>query len=235
MMGGGIAGLSSGVIKGCVNSGAVGYPHMGYNLGGIAGRQCGLIDRCQNFGQIQGRKDVGGIVGQLEPYLSVTYEEDVFDDLESQLDALSDMGDSLSRLIEETGDTASDDLEQVDDQMIRLKEIGRSYKDVYRDDGDQLEEDAGNSLDKIEFILNHLDVELVDGDTRRHVRSAKRTVQMIQELRASLKKGYEGDIRDIQAFRQWLDLRRQQLGQLIGHYENLQSDMLYVIAHPRAM
>ncbi len=229
--GGGIAGLSSGVIKGCVNSGAVGYPHMGYNLGGIAGRQCGLIDRCQNFGQIQGRKDVGGIVGQLEPYLSVTYEEDVFDDLESQLDALSDMGDSLSRLIEETGDTASDDLEQVDDQMIRLKEIGRSYKDVYRDDGDQLEEDAGNSLDKIEFILNHLDVELVDGDTRRHVRSAKRTVQMIQELRASLKKGYEGDIRDIQAFRQWLDLRRQQLGQLIGHYENLQSDMLYVIAH----
>ncbi len=44
--GGGIAGLSSGVIKGCVNSGAVGYPHMGYNLGGIAGRQCGLIDRC---------------------------------------------------------------------------------------------------------------------------------------------------------------------------------------------
>ena len=35
--------------------------------------------------------------------MSVTYEEDVFDDLESQLDALSDMGDSLSRLIEETG------------------------------------------------------------------------------------------------------------------------------------
>ena len=39
---GGIAGYSSGTITSCVNSGSVGYPHIGYNLGGIVGRSCGL-------------------------------------------------------------------------------------------------------------------------------------------------------------------------------------------------
>lgn len=66
---GGIAGFSSGVISGCKNLGTVGYPHYGYNIGGIAGRQSGYINACENSGTIYGRKDVAGIVGQMEPYL----------------------------------------------------------------------------------------------------------------------------------------------------------------------
>ena len=38
---GGIAGCSSGVIRGCNNYGNVGYPYMGYNIGGIAGSLTG--------------------------------------------------------------------------------------------------------------------------------------------------------------------------------------------------
>ncbi len=64
---GGIAGLSRGTIRGCTNTGAVGYQHVGYNMGGIAGLQSGEISDCTNTGPIQGRKDVGGIVGQFEP------------------------------------------------------------------------------------------------------------------------------------------------------------------------
>ncbi len=68
---GGIAGYSSGVLSACRNDGEVGYPHYGYNVGGIAGRQSGYVNRCENHGQILGRKDVGGIVGQMEPFLQL--------------------------------------------------------------------------------------------------------------------------------------------------------------------
>ena len=64
---GGIVGFSKGLILDCVNTAEVGYPHYGYNVGGIAGRQSGHIANCENRGFIQGRKDLGGIVGQMEP------------------------------------------------------------------------------------------------------------------------------------------------------------------------
>lgn len=65
---GGIAGLSSALIENCTNSGAVGYPHVGYNVGGVVGRQSGRVVGCANHGEITGRKDVGGIIGQIEPH-----------------------------------------------------------------------------------------------------------------------------------------------------------------------
>lgn len=228
---GGIAGLSSGTIRGSANYGAVGYPHIGYNLGGIVGRQKGLTDGCTNYGRIQGRKDVGGIAGQFEPFLTVSYEEDMFGSLEGQMDALSNMGDSLSSLLEEAGDTASMDLEQIDGQLARIKEIGRSYKNVYQEDRDLLSEDAGNSLDKIEFILDHLDVVVVDTDTKRHIGSAKRCAQEIEDLRRQLRTGYEGNLGDIPALKQWLEERHRQVKRLIQCGQDLQTDLLYLIAH----
>lgn len=66
---GGIVGYSSGVVSECRNYGKIGYPHYGYNVGGIAGRQCGYVNACENRGTVYGRKDVAGIVGQMEPYL----------------------------------------------------------------------------------------------------------------------------------------------------------------------
>ena len=68
---GGVVGWSSGVVQSCTNTGAVGYPHVGYNTGGIAGRQSGYLAGCVNSGAVNGRKDVGGVVGQAEPYLVV--------------------------------------------------------------------------------------------------------------------------------------------------------------------
>ena len=68
---GGVAGYSTGVLEGCSNTGTIGYAHIGYNLGGIAGRSCGFVTDCENLGAVYGRKDVGGIVGQMEPYIEV--------------------------------------------------------------------------------------------------------------------------------------------------------------------
>ncbi len=68
---GGIAGYSDGTISRCTNYGRVGYEHTGYNIGGIAGRQAGALSFSVNEGQVYGRKDVGGIVGQMEPNIEV--------------------------------------------------------------------------------------------------------------------------------------------------------------------
>lgn len=88
---GGIAGVTSGIIQGCVNNGAVGYNHIGYNVGGIAGRQSGYILGCSNSGIIKSRKDVGGIVGQAEPYILLHASESTLSELKSELSNLNTM------------------------------------------------------------------------------------------------------------------------------------------------
>ena len=93
---GGIAGISSGVIRNCENRGDVGYQHMGYNIGGIAGTQSGYIYGCENYGFVRGRKEVGGIVGQLEPAALIEYTEDVFQILQGQLDTMSGLVNKAS-------------------------------------------------------------------------------------------------------------------------------------------
>lgn len=86
---GGIAGLSSGVIRNCDNRGDVGYQLMGYNIGGIAGTQSGYITGSENYNAIQGRKETGGIVGQMEPITQIEYTQDTLQILREQLNAMS--------------------------------------------------------------------------------------------------------------------------------------------------
>ena len=93
---GGIAGISSGVIRSCENRGAVGYQHMGYNIGGIAGTQTGYIAECENYGNVQGRKEVGGIVGQMEPVSLIEYTEDTLQILQGQLNSMSGLAAQAS-------------------------------------------------------------------------------------------------------------------------------------------
>lgn len=85
---GGIAGHSLGLIRDSINYAAVGHTSMGYNIGGIAGTQSGTILNCDNHGEIFGRKEVGGIVGQMEPSSVMKFQEDVLQILTRQLDNL---------------------------------------------------------------------------------------------------------------------------------------------------
>ena len=124
---GGIAGTSSGVIRSCQNRGNVGYPHIGYNIGGIAGSQRGYITDCLNFGSISGRKEVGGIAGQIEPVSKIEYTEDTLQILQQQLagtsaltgrasanamNSAADIGAQLSAM-EDQSRTAQEALEQL--------------------------------------------------------------------------------------------------------------------------
>ncbi len=95
---GGIAGISDGKIYYCSNSGAIGYQHVGYNTGGIVGRlHQGYLQNCTNTGYVQGRKDVGGIVGQMEPFLEIQYLSDKLKELDTETDKFLDMLDATQK------------------------------------------------------------------------------------------------------------------------------------------
>lgn len=104
---GGIAGYSKGLLINCNNEGVVGYEHNGYNIGGIAGRQSGQVIFCNNNGSVYGRKDVGGIVGQMEPYISVEEAES----LSEAVQRLHDLVDVFLKDAGNTQDTVSEDFD----------------------------------------------------------------------------------------------------------------------------
>lgn len=107
---GGIAGLSIGVIQFSENRGEVGYEHVGYNVGGIVGRQSGYVHACTNSGIVRGRKDVGGITGQAEPYVVVDLTEDVISKLSENIDKLHDVIDNTLSDAGDSSDTISNRL-----------------------------------------------------------------------------------------------------------------------------
>ena len=92
---GGIAGTGTGVIRDCENRGNVGYPQIGYNIGGIVGSTCGYLYHCTNTGTVQGRKEVGGIAGQLEPAINILFSEDALQQLKDQMNGISGIASAM--------------------------------------------------------------------------------------------------------------------------------------------
>lgn len=160
---GGIVGCSSGVVQSCTNRGAVGYPHVGYNTGGIAGRQSGYLAGCVNTGVIHGRKDVGGVVGQAEPYVVADLEPDTLDRLRRELDTLERLinralddtrraGDGVSARLEAMGVYADD----ARDSSQRLLDRISAFTDENIGSVNTVSADITNALDKISPALDDL-------------------------------------------------------------------------------
>lgn len=119
---GGIAGANSGVIRGCTNHGAIGYQSMGYNVGGIAGSQTGYMVDCTNNADIQGRKEVGGIVGHMEPNISLDYDADSLQILSAQLEALSAILNDMQATIESGTSEISDQMNSLSDNIDTIQD-----------------------------------------------------------------------------------------------------------------
>ena len=153
---GGIAGLSSGSIRQCSNSGRVGYEHTGYNIGGIAGRQTGLMVLCENSGSITGRKDVGGIAGQMEPFLMIQYHEDALDQLGDQIDRISDTTDAMTQSLQGTTDASIGNLDRVDEIVKTIRDITRDKKDERRIKREDYDGKAKKQLDQMDEILANM-------------------------------------------------------------------------------
>lgn len=147
---GGIAGLSTGIIQKCVNEGTVGYEHVGYNTGGIVGRQSGYVYSCANKGRIYGRKDVGGIVGQAEPYIAVDLSEDIVRQLSDHINTLHDR---VGKMLDDAGD-------QSDTLSNRLSVI-RGFADRALDDtsflADRTVEWTDSMMDSVNEAVSRFD------------------------------------------------------------------------------
>lgn len=113
---GGIAGFNNGVIRSCRNTADVGYRHIGYNVGGIAGSQMGYITECVNYGEVFGRKEVGGIAGQMEPAVSVNFEKDTLQILDGQLIRMEELSEKTLNDTKEDVGEFSKQVESVQDE-----------------------------------------------------------------------------------------------------------------------
>ena len=119
---GGIAGKSSGVISNCRNYGEIGFAHTGYNVGGIAGSQNGVIYHSTNDGKIYGRKDVGGIVGQAEPYVESEYLSDQLEQTKNDLDRMNRTLTSMSNSLEASSNEAQEYAKALSEQYEATNE-----------------------------------------------------------------------------------------------------------------
>ena len=119
---GGIAGGNSGVIRGCINKGLVGYQKMGYNIGGIVGTQNGFVVDCENYGQVHGRKEIGGIVGHTEPNIVLKYDKDSLQILDGQLDELNTSVDEMEGSIQNSNDDVNSQLKGMEENVNNADE-----------------------------------------------------------------------------------------------------------------
>ena len=146
---GGITGFSSGILQGCVNTGAVGYAHVGYNIGGIVGRQSGYLNGCANSGTILGRKDVGGIAGQLVPEVRLLYNEGQVGDLLDELDV-------LRGLIDQTGDDVRVASDEFSERMQAISDRAGEAQEAMSDLMDSTTDWANENIDEINDLSARL-------------------------------------------------------------------------------
>ena len=131
---GGIAGISDGKIYYCSNSGAIGYQHVGYNTGGIVGRlHQGYLQNCTNTGYVQGRKDVGGIVGQMEPFLEIQYLSDKLKELDTETDKFLDMLDATQKDVSSYSKQASGIAKSISSNLKDANNAGSSLTGTAHD------------------------------------------------------------------------------------------------------
>ena len=136
---GGVAGISSGVIRNCDNHGDVGYQLIGYNIGGIAGTQSGYIVDSKNHNRIQGRKEVGGIVGQMEPITQIEYTQDTLQILREQLNSMSGLVSRVSGNAQSNAGQITGQIGILQDQVQTAKDAVKSlYSDDTFPDADEL-------------------------------------------------------------------------------------------------
>lgn len=177
---GGIAGYSDGYIGLCTNTGRVGYEHTGYNVGGIAGRQAGMVDQCTNNGSVSGRKDVGGIVGQMEPYIELNEAES----LRSEINKLHDLIQKTIKDMQSGKNTVEADADQLLDYSQQTLDTGKSladqmsdFADSNMDEADKISQRVNQVMDMVPNVLNQ------ESALRNHVNDLNNNIRKaIQDL-----------------------------------------------------
>lgn len=153
---GGIAGVSSGVIMNCDNQGTIGFAHTGYNVGGIAGRQNGMILTSTNEGKIYGRKDVGGIVGQAEPYVESEYLEDKVRQTQEDIKRLNNTLNNISSTMTATSNQVKQYTENINNQYQSSMDQLAGNLSAFNSQISQSNPQAQGYVDSINSAMNEI-------------------------------------------------------------------------------
>ena len=116
---GGVAGYSNGILQSCTNLGAVGYPHVGYN--------------------------VGGIVGQMAPDITLQFSSNGLEELQTELNG-------LHNLIDATLDDAQSASDTVSGRITRTS----GYADAARDSAHNMTGQLGDFVDSNVDTANNI-------------------------------------------------------------------------------
>ncbi len=185
---GGIAGVNSGEISKCKNFGTVGYEHLGFKSGGIAGYDRGIIDSCENSGDVYGRKNTGGIAGQLEPYVRDEFSGDSLKKADEEADKLVELITVLQEEMKNEDDNIQEHIDNIRESADTLRGSISSYKDYYRGKDDVMEADMRSHTSAIRDIVNGLDVNLKSGKTKDALSAVRNDLDQIEKLMSSAEK-----------------------------------------------
>ena len=154
---GGIAGLSTGTIINCENSAAVGHEHIGYNVGGIVGRSSGYLYGCKNEGIVKGRKDIGGICGQMVPDIRRVFSEDVLDKLDTELEVLRNLADNTSLHMTNNRTSVSNRLDMISDYARSATDNTADLAEMTVDWADANIEEINRLSDTIDDMMGRME------------------------------------------------------------------------------
>lgn len=160
---GGIAGVNSGTLKNDHNKAIIGYKHLGYKTGGISGYERGIISGCENSGDIFGRKNTGGISGQLEPFVKDDFHKDSFEKAISASDSLVTFVTALQSDLKGEDDSVQERIDAIRANADDLRSSIKGYKDYYRGKDDLMEADMRSHTTAIRNVLDGIDVNIKTG------------------------------------------------------------------------
>ena len=149
---GGVAGENAGVLSACTAGGSVGWHYTGYNVGGVVGKNSGYVDGCVNTASVEGRRDVGGVVGQSLPYAAWELSEGKLQELSRAIGGLSYqlavMTQKFSDATDETIETLSGMRGDSENAMSAVKALLRDSADRTASflDGVSVDPDTGELI-----------------------------------------------------------------------------------------
>ena len=174
---GGICGYNEGVILGCENTADIGYPHTGYYIGGIAGLSKGYIGECSNSGELNGRRNVGGIAGLMEPHYRLEFGENA---MELLSDDTNELISSLNTAVKSLETTADDGVTSVNETVSQIHEF-EYWLDLQTamlmSDTEWIDNTQGY-LDEIKDELDSIEIQLPsDQDTKDKVEDIRNILE----------------------------------------------------------
>lgn len=183
---GGICGMSYGRLEGCSNYAKIGYQDTGNYIGGICGRQNGVIRDCSNHAEVRGKRSVGGIAGQFEPYLVVEYDRDTLDQLDFEMDEISDLQKELKYGFRDSIDRAADHAQRIRELNRELEGIVDLYKEDRRGRRDAFIADFDERSSALQEAIEEVDLRLLSEESKGIVNDMRNEVIDLGLLRNKL-------------------------------------------------